>query len=147
MIVEEGYGDGDPRVRLAQLSEAMLRDLPLHRRHQAALGRLDRRAGEEEFFVEQGYIEPETAFQEARRGTYNPTYLYYTLGKLQIYKLREDVRKAQGAAFSLQKFHDDFVRQGGIAAEANAPRAAARRQIAEPLIVSRTRKRRGTVID
>ena len=53
-------------------------------------------------------------FQEARRGTYNPTYLYYTLGKLQILKLREDYRKAKGADFSLQKFHDDFVRQGGI---------------------------------
>jgi uncharacterized protein (DUF885 family) len=66
------------------------------------------------FFVEQGYIEPEVAFQESRRGTYNPTYLYYTLGKLQIFKFREDYKKAKGTAFSLQKFHDDFVRQGGI---------------------------------
>ena len=52
--------------------------------------------------------------QESRRGTYNPTYLYYTLGKLQILKFREDSKKAKGADFSLQKFHDDFVRQGGI---------------------------------
>ena len=60
------------------------------------------------------YIEPEVAFQESRRGTYNPTYLYYTLGKLQIYKLRDDYQKAKGGGFSLQKFHDEFVRQGGL---------------------------------
>ena len=45
---------------------------------------------------------------------YNPTYLYYTLGKLQIYKLREDYRRAKGAAFTLRGFHDEFVRQGGL---------------------------------
>jgi uncharacterized protein (DUF885 family) len=49
---------------------------------------------------------------ETKRGTSDPTYLYYTLGKLEIMKLREDVRKKQGAAFSLQKFHDAFLRQG-----------------------------------
>jgi uncharacterized protein (DUF885 family) len=49
---------------------------------------------------------------ETKRGTSDPTYLYYTLGKLEIIKLREDVKKRDGAAFSLQKFHDDFLRQG-----------------------------------
>ena len=49
---------------------------------------------------------------ETKRGTSDPTYLYYTLGKLEIMKLRDDVKKKQGAAFSLQKFHDDFLRQG-----------------------------------
>ncbi|QJX00855.1 DUF885 domain-containing protein [Frigoriglobus tundricola] len=113
MAVEEGYGDGDPKVRLAQLNEALLRDcryvvgIKLHTEGWTV-------EQGKRFFVEQGYIEPETAFQEARRGTYNPTYLYYTLGKLQIYKLRGDVQKAKGAAFNLQAFHDQFVRQGAL---------------------------------
>ena len=45
-------------------------------------------------------------------GTADPTYLYYTLGKLQVLKLREDYRKAKGAAYSLQEFHDAFLSQG-----------------------------------
>ena len=113
MCVEEGFGDGDPKVRLAQLSEALLRDcrfvvgIKLHTEGWTV-------EQGKKFFVEQGYIEPEVAFQESRRGTYNPTYLYYTLGKLQIYKFRDDYKKATGAAFALQKFHDDFVKQGGL---------------------------------
>jgi uncharacterized protein (DUF885 family) len=113
MCVDEGYGNGDPKVRLAQLNEALLRDcryivgIKLHTEGWTV-------EQGKQFFVEQGYIEPEVGFQEARRGTYNPTYLYYTLGKLQIIKFREDYKKAKGADFNLQKFHDDFVRQGGI---------------------------------
>lgn len=113
MVVEEGYADWDPKYRLAQLSEALLRDcryvvgIKLH----TAGWTVDQG---KKFFVGQGFIEPEVGFQESRRGTYNPTYLYYTLGKLQIYKLRDDYKKAKGAEFSLQKFHDEFVRQGGL---------------------------------
>ena len=51
---------------------------------------------------------------EAKRGTSDPTYLYYTLGKLQILKLREDYRKLQGNKFTLQEFHDRFMRQGSV---------------------------------
>lgn len=58
--------------------------------------------------------EPANAYEEARRGAYNPTYLYYTLGKLQVYKLREDYAKKQGKSFNLARFHADFVRQGAI---------------------------------
>jgi len=113
MIVEEGYGDGDPKVRLAQLNEALLRDC------RYVVGIKLHTAGwtveqGKKFFVDEGFIEPEVAFQETRRGTYNPTYLYYTLGKLQIYKLREDYKKSLGKDYSLQKFHDEFVRQGGL---------------------------------
>jgi len=50
---------------------------------------------------------------ETKRGTADPTYLYYTLGKLQILKLRADLEKKEGSNFSLQRFHDDFMRQGG----------------------------------
>ena len=113
MAVEEGYGDGDPKIRLAQLSEALLRDcrfvvgMKLHTRGITV---------EEgaKVFEKEGFQEPSTAYEEARRGAYNPTYLYYTLGKLMIYKLRADYRKAKGQDYRLEGFHDDFVRQGGI---------------------------------
>jgi uncharacterized protein (DUF885 family) len=113
MCVEEGYGSGDPKVRLAQLNEALLRDC------RYIVGIKLHTAGwtveqGKQFFVDEGYIEPEVGFQEARRGAYNPTYLYYTLGKLQIYKLRADCQKARGTDFTLQAFHDEFVRQGGL---------------------------------
>jgi uncharacterized protein (DUF885 family) len=113
MMIEEGFGNGDPRLQLAQLQEALLRDaryivgIKLHTEgwtvEQGA-----------KFFEEKAFQEPANAYEEARRGAYNPTYLYYTLGKLQIYKLREDYRKAKGSAFTLQGFHDEFVKQGSI---------------------------------
>jgi uncharacterized protein (DUF885 family) len=113
MTVEEGYGDGDPKIHLAQLSEALLRDcrfvvgIKLHTRGMTV---------EEgaKVFEDEGFQEPSTAYEEARRGAYNPTYLYYTLGKLQIYKLRADYRKAKGQDYNLETFHNEFVRQGGI---------------------------------
>ncbi len=64
------------------------------------------------FFQANCYYEEKPARQEAIRGTFDPEYLYYTLGKLQILKLREDWRKEKGAAFTLQKFHDEFLRHG-----------------------------------
>jgi uncharacterized protein (DUF885 family) len=65
-----------------------------------------------EFFVKEGYQSAKIAEIETKRGTEDPTYLYYTLGKLQILKLREDYRKKMGADFTLQKFHDTFMGQG-----------------------------------
>ena len=113
MMVEEGYGQGDEQIRLAQLLEALLRDC------RWVVGMKLHTAGmtvEEgaRVFIEQGFQEPANAYEEARRGTYDPTYLAYTLGKLQVYKLRDDYRKAKGSQYSLRAFHDDFVRQGGI---------------------------------
>jgi len=113
MALEEGYGEGDPRLQLAQLSEALLRDcryvvgIKLHTQGMTVKEGAD-------VFEKEGFQEPANAFEEARRGAYNPTYLYYTLGKLQIYRLREDYRKAKGSDFKLETFHNDFVRQGGI---------------------------------
>jgi hypothetical protein len=113
MMIEEGFGEGDVRLQLAQLHEALLRavryvvGIKLHTEgwtvEQGA-----------KFFEEKAFQEPANAYEEARRGAYNPTYLYYTLGKLQIYKLREDYRRVKGEAFTLQGFHDEFVKQGGI---------------------------------
>ncbi|MEP7365943.1 MAG: DUF885 domain-containing protein [Acidobacteriota bacterium] len=113
MMVEEGFGEKSPQIRLAQLKEALIRDcryvagIKLH-----TAGWTVEQATK--LFMEKSFEEREVSFQEARRGTYNPTYLYYTLGKLMIYKLREDYRREQGAAYSMQKFHDEFVRQGGV---------------------------------
>src|SRR4029078_1174841 len=85
MMVDHGFGNGDPKIRLAQLEEALLRDcryvvgIKLHTEgwtvEQGA-----------KLMVEKGLQERANAFEEARRGAYNPTYLYYTLGKLEIYK-------------------------------------------------------------
>jgi uncharacterized protein (DUF885 family) len=113
MMIEEGFGNGDPRMHLAQLQEALLRDaryivgIKLH----TAGWTVEQGA---KFFQEKAFQESANAYEEARRGAYNPTYLYYTLGKLQIYKLRDDYQKSKGADFSLQTFHDEFVRQGSI---------------------------------
>ena len=113
MMLEEGFGNSDPKLRLAQLQEALLRDarylvgIKLHTEgwtvEQGA-----------RFFEEKAFQEPANAYEESRRGAYNPTYLYYTLGKLQIYKLREDYKKAKGTGYSLQGFHNEFVKQGSI---------------------------------
>ena len=51
---------------------------------------------------------------EAKRGTSDPTYLVYTLGKLQIMKLRDDYQKMKGGQFSLLEFHDRFMEQGAV---------------------------------
>jgi uncharacterized protein (DUF885 family) len=113
MMIEEGFGGGDPKVRLAQLSEALLRDcryiagIRLHTKNET----VEQAA---RLFIEKGFQEPANANEEARRGAYDPTYLYYTAGKLQIYKLREDYKRARGANYSLAKFHEDFIKQGSI---------------------------------
>ena len=65
-----------------------------------------------EFFEKERYQPHANAVRETMRGTRDPTYLVYTLGKLQILKLREDYRRKTGAAFRLQEFHDAFLRQG-----------------------------------
>jgi uncharacterized protein (DUF885 family) len=65
-----------------------------------------------EFFVKEGYQVRPVAEKEAKRGTSDPTYLVYTLGKLQILKLREDYKTMKGAQFTLGGFHDAFLAQG-----------------------------------
>lgn len=65
-----------------------------------------------EFFVKEGHQTRELALVETKRGASDPTYLMYTLGKLEIMKLREDYKKMKGAEFNLQQFHDAFLKQG-----------------------------------
>jgi len=120
MMLDEGYGQPgagakDEReskfLRLGQLQDALLRNARFIVGIEMHTGKMsfdDAVA----FFQKEGYQSKESAIIETKRGTSDPTYLYYTLGKLEIMKLREDVKKKEGAAFSLEKFHDDFLRQG-----------------------------------
>ncbi len=121
MMLDEGYGQPgagakDAReaelIRLGQLQDALLRDARFVvgiKMHTGQMTLDQARA----FFVAEGYQSPSIADVETKRGTADPTYLYYTLGKLEIMKLRADMQAKEGADFSLQKFHDDFMRQGG----------------------------------
>jgi uncharacterized protein (DUF885 family) len=120
MMLDEGYaqpgaGAKDLResrfIRLGQLQDALLRDARFVAGIQMHRGTFTLEQARE-FFVKEGFQPPKIAEIEIKRGTADPTYLYYTLGKLQIMELREDVRKKQGAAFSLGKFHDAFMSQG-----------------------------------
>ena len=113
MMVDEGFGNQDPKLKLAQLSEALLRDC----RYVAGIKMHTQGMTVEQatkLFMEKGFQERANAFEEARRGAYNPTYLYYTLGKLQIYKLRQDYKIAKGPEYSLQNFHDAFIKVGPL---------------------------------
>jgi uncharacterized protein (DUF885 family) len=65
-----------------------------------------------DFFVKQGHQTAAVAEREAKRGTSDPTYLVYTLGKLEILKLRADYKQKMGSRFSLQQFHDEFMKRG-----------------------------------
>ncbi len=65
-----------------------------------------------DLFVRRGYLSELPARREAIRGTMDPTYLVYTLGKLEILRLREDCRRAWGADFSLKRFHDALLSGG-----------------------------------
>jgi len=120
MMLDEGYGQPgvgakDIReselLRLGQLQDALLRDARFIVGIQLHTGNMSI-AQAEQFFQKEGYQSKEVAIVETKRGAGDPTYLYYTLGKLEIMKLRADVEKREGAAFSLEKFHDDFLRQG-----------------------------------
>lgn len=120
MMLDAGYGQPgagakDEReakfLRLGQLQDALLRDARFIVGIEMHTGPMTMDQAEE-FFQKEGYQSKETAVVETKRGAGDPTYLYYTLGKLEIMKLREDVKKREGAAFSLEKFHDDFLKQG-----------------------------------
>ena len=120
MMLDEGYGQPGTGaktereakfLRLGQLQDALLRDARFVVGIKMHTGQMSFDEAVS-FFEREGYQSHETGVVEAKRGTSDPTYLYYTLGKLEIMKLRADMRKRQGAAFSLQQFHDAFLAQG-----------------------------------
>jgi uncharacterized protein (DUF885 family) len=111
MMLDEGYGNGDLKLRLGQLQDALLRNARFIVGIQMHTGRMTYEQAID-FFVKEGYQTHANGEREAKRGTADPTYLYYTLGKLEILKLREDYKRMKGAAFSLEEFHDSFLKQG-----------------------------------
>jgi len=113
MMLDEGYGNGDPKLRLGQLLDALLRDARFISGIEMHTGKMTL-AQSKQFFIDEGYQTPAVADAESKRGTSDPTYLVYTVGKLEILKLREDYKTMKGDKFSLQDFHDEFMRQGGM---------------------------------
>lgn len=110
MMVEKGYLS-EPRYELGQLMEALLRDCRLI----CAIKMHTQGMTVEEatrFFKENAFLQELPARKEATRGTFDPMYLNYTLGKLMIQKLREDYCRVKGAAYSLRAFHDEFLSYG-----------------------------------
>ena len=122
MLLDEGFPPAGPnasaeeklratKYRLAQSDEALLRicrlcaSIKLHTQNMS----VDEAT---KFFMENCYYEEKTARQEAIRGTFDPGYLNYTLGKLMILKLRADWQAQEGARYRLQNFHDELLRYG-----------------------------------
>jgi len=123
MMLDEGYGSSTNstpseddvkravKYRMAQADEALLRlcrlcvSIKMHTQKMS----LDEGT---KFFRENCYYEEKPARQEAMRGTFDPGYLNYTLGKLQILKLRDDYKAQQRDDFSLQKFHNELLDHG-----------------------------------
>ena len=121
LMIDEGYGtvanptEADEKraakYRLAQADEALLRVCRLC----VAIKMHTQKMSVEEatrFFRENWYYEEKPARAEAMRGTFDPGYLNYTLGKLQILKLRDDYKAQEGANFSAQKFHNELLNHG-----------------------------------
>ncbi|MGB8843113.1 MAG: DUF885 domain-containing protein [Aliidongia sp.] len=111
MMIEEGLGKDDPKLKVSQIEEALLRDC----RFVASIEmHTDGKSVEDAtkiFMKECGSPEPE-ARREAYRGTSDPGYLNYTIGKLEILKLRDDYKARMGDKFSLKEFHDRFLAAG-----------------------------------
>jgi uncharacterized protein (DUF885 family) len=121
MMLDEGYArtpNPTPeqkvraaKYRMAQADEALLRlcrfcvSIKLHTQGMSV-------ADAAKFFHENCYYEEKPSLSEAMRGTFDPGYLNYTLGKLQILKLRDDYRAQEGANFSLEKFHNEMLNHG-----------------------------------
>jgi hypothetical protein len=111
MMVDAGLGDGDPEVRIGQLLNALLRNV----RYMSAIGLHTEGMTVEEsqqMFAEQAFQDFGNASQQAYRGTYDPGYLNYTLGKLMINKLREDWTTGRGGREAWGRFHDQFLGYG-----------------------------------
>ncbi|NOT00291.1 MAG: DUF885 domain-containing protein [Phycisphaerales bacterium] len=111
MMVEAGFHADMALYELAQIQDALLRNcrfLCAIRMHTDGMS-VDEAT---KFFQKNTFLDKLMAEREAERGTYDPAYFKYTLGKLQILRLRDDFRKKAGEAFSLRKFHDDLLSRG-----------------------------------
>jgi uncharacterized protein (DUF885 family) len=111
MMIEAGFGRQDYGIRLGQLAESLIRlvrfivCIKLHAEDMSVEQGV-------RFFRDEAFMEEVSARREAERGTFDPTYLVYSVGKLMLLKLRQDYKQAQGKAFSLRSFHDTLLAQG-----------------------------------
>lgn len=112
MMYEAGLGAGDAELHLGQLQEALLRNV----RFLSAIGLHTKGMTVEQskkMFIEEGLQDEGNAEQQANRGTFDPAYLNYTMGKLIIKKLREDWTASRGGRAAWKQFHDQFLSYGG----------------------------------
>jgi len=111
MMIEAGFGRQDYGIQLGQMAESLIRlarfvvCIKLHTEDLSVEQGV-------RFFREEAFMEETSARREAERGTFDPTYLVYSLGKLMLLKLRHDFKQQQGKAFSLRTFHDTLLGQG-----------------------------------
>jgi uncharacterized protein (DUF885 family) len=112
MMWDAGLGNNDPEMHIGQLNQALLRNV----RFLSAIGMHTGGMTVEEserMFREQGFQDAGNARQQAVRGTFDPAYLNYTMGKLMIRKLREDWTASRGGRAAWKDFHDQFLSYGG----------------------------------
>jgi hypothetical protein len=112
LMYEAGFTDGDPILRIGQLQNALLRNV----RYLVSLGLHTggmTLAEAERMFRELAFQDTANARQQAARGTFDPAYLNYTLGKLMVRKLREDWTAPRGGRAAWREFHDRFLAVGG----------------------------------
>ena len=113
MMLDEGFRKNEPGVRLGQLAEALIRlcrfivGIRLHCEDMSVEQGV-------RFFRDEAYLEEGNARREAERGTFDPSYVLYTAGKLMIQKLREDYKAKTGAQYSLRAFHDALLANGTV---------------------------------
>ncbi len=111
MMVEAGFERQNDSFKLGQLAEALIRlvrvivGIRLHAEDMSVEQGV-------RMFREEAYLEEASARREAERGTFDPTYLVYSVGKLMLLKLRQDYKQKQGKAFSLRSFHDTLLGNG-----------------------------------
>ncbi len=111
-MYEAGLSNNDPEMHIGQLQEALLRNV----RFISAIGLHTKGmtvADSKKMFIEQGFQDEANAEQQANRGTFDPAYLNYTMGKLMIRKLREDWIASRGGRTAWKQFHDAFLSYGG----------------------------------
>lgn len=111
MMLDAGFERGNAAVKLGQLAEALVRlarvvvGIRLHCEDLSVEQGM-------RFFRDEAFLEEATARREAERGTFDPTYLVYSIGKLMLLKLRNDYQEREGGKFSLRTFHDTLLGQG-----------------------------------
>jgi hypothetical protein len=111
LMIEEGFGRRDPGNELAMLHGALLRNcrfwgsIAIHVKGMT-VDEVAKRFGTD------CHQDEATAREQAVRGTFDPGYFAYTLGKLQILALRQEAKQKLGGRFSLRKFHDALLAHG-----------------------------------